>query len=232
MFWIIDVLSARRYIYLGSCHLSQHRKSYGKFGSLLPLMKILALIMLLMLIPMSAASTYTLGSHQVSFNVSEPYNSSAKIDLPTYYPDLNSWLYTLNMTNDSGHFLLVQVLELSDADYGRTWISTFADTTAQTVKDLGVGGYKSSTMDFKGYPAYQFSYPGQNVLKDGRSIHAPEDRCIIYQIDERTVVQVFAIGDNIPYQEILDTIEVIEAPEKPTKYAPYISPTNGTDSKA
>lgn len=207
-----------------------YRKYYGRLDSSSQLMKVLALILLLVFVPVSLASTYTLGSHQVSFNVSEPYNSIAKLDPPTYNPNLNSWLYTLNMTNDSNHFLLIQVHELPNADYGRTWPGKYAEYTGQALKDLGVGGHKSSTMDFKGYPAYQFSYPGQNILKDGRSTYAPENKCMDYQIDERTVVQVWAIGDNVPYQEVLDTIKVIEAPAKPTEYAPYISSSAGNST--
>jgi hypothetical protein len=42
-----------------------------------------------------------------------------------------------------------------------------------------------------------------------------------YEIDEKTLVHVVAFGDGVPYQEILDTIAVTEAPLKPTKYAPY-----------
>ena len=116
-------------------------------------MKILALIMLLVILPMSTASTYTLGSHQVSFNVSEPYNSSAKLDPPTYFSDTNSWIYTLNLTKDSQHAIIVHVFELSSPDYGRIWPSEFGKVRAQYIKENGIGGYKFSTMDFNGYPA-------------------------------------------------------------------------------
>jgi hypothetical protein len=173
---------------------------------------------------MCAAKTYHLGSHNVSFNVSEPYNSSAKLDTPSYnLSQSNDWTYTLNMTVDSQHTIKIMVNELSIPDYGRTWPRQFAATRQSWVKANGIGGYKSSTMDFKGYPAYQESYPAQkNYLADGNSILRPKHYALNYEIDERTVVHVLAFGE-VPYQEILDTIEVTEAPTKPTKYAPYTS---------
>ena len=192
-------------------------------------MKILALIMFLALLPLTSASTYTLGSHQVSFNVSEPYSSSAKIDTPSYNSDLDSWCYILKMENDSHHSITVSVLELSIADYGRTIPSIVGNSLTQQIKYDGIGGHKSSTMDFKGYPAYQDSYPTQKNLVEGVYIENVESHTLVYEIDERTVVTVVTIGDNVPYQEILDTIEVTEAPTKPTKYAPYIS-QQGTKS--
>jgi len=188
-------------------------------------MKLLALVLLIVLMPLSTASTYTLGSHQVSFNVSEPYNSSAKIDPPTYDSDANVWWYTLNMTNNSEHYMLIHILEFSYADYSRAWPSIFGDLAEQYIKDRGIGGYKSSTMDFKGYPAYQYSHPEQNTVNDVKIIKRLQNLGTVYQIDERTAVNVFAVGVSVQYQEILDTIEVIDAPEKPTKYAPYINST-------
>ena len=74
-------------------------------------MKILALFMLLVLLPISTASTYTLGSHQVSFNVSEPYNSSAKIGLPTYVPEGDSWMYKLEMAPNDEDLITITVIE-------------------------------------------------------------------------------------------------------------------------
>jgi len=193
-------------------------------------MKILALILLLAFISTSAASTYTLGSHQVSFNVSEPYNSSAKLNPPTYLADTNTWWYTLNMTNDSEHYILVNVLELPYADYSRAWPSAFGDSAKEYIKDRGIGGYKSSTMDFKGYPAYQYSHPEQKIVNDVGFVRILENLGTVYQIDERTVVQVFAVGVTVQYQEILDTIEVTDAPTKPTKYTPYINSNAGNST--
>lgn len=194
------------------------------------LMKILALILLLMLIPLTLASTYTLGSHQVSFNVSEPYNSSARLDKPFYLPD-KSWAYTLNMT-DGSKVIEVIILELSKPDYSRTWTNTYGELRALDIEESGIGGYKSSTMDFKGYPAYQESYPAQTTfdIDVGKPRDWPKRYGLLYEIDEKTIVEVHAIGDNIPYQEILDTIEVTDAPIKPTKYAPYISSSAGNST--
>jgi hypothetical protein len=196
-------------------------------------MKILALIMLLVLLPISTASTYTLGSHQVSFNVNETYNYTAKINPPMHSANSNDWLYTLDLTNDTPGIVTISVDELSFADYGRKWTTTYAEIRAQSIKDNGIGGYKSSTMDFKGYPAYQGSYPAQSVWLNGDFIDYSACQELAYQIDERTIAGVRSIGDNVPYQEVLDSIEVIEAPKKPTKYAPYIiSNKAGNGSKA
>jgi hypothetical protein len=182
------------------------------------------LLILLLILPTATGSSYVLGSHQVNFNVSEPYNSSAKLDTPTYnMSGPNSWMYTLNMTADSQHILKVMVLELAIPDYGRTWPGSFAEMRANSIEEDGIGGYKSSTMDFKGYPAYQESYPAQKTyLADGNFIERLSHYGLNYEIDERTVVHVVAFGDNVPYQEILDTIAVTEAPTRPTKYAPYV----------
>ena len=179
-----------------------------------------------LLLSLTCANTYILGSHQVSFNVSEPYNSSAKFDTPSYNLSAsNDWTYTLNLTADSQHVIKIMVNELTVPDFGRTWPSSFAATRPDWIKANGIGGYKSSTMDFKGYPAYQESFPAQKVYQaDGNNfILYLQHNSLNYEIDEKTVVHVLAFGDNVPYQEVLDTIEVTEAPTKPTKYAPYIS---------
>ena len=185
--------------------------------------KYVILIMFLTLLPLSCASTYILGSHQVSFNVSEPYSSSAKIDPPTYMSSSDCWIYDLNMTIDTQHSIFIRVNELSSPDYGFKWIKNWVELRAQDVKDEGIGGYKFSSMDFRGYPAYQGSNPAQIVAINGESIPRLEKHELAYQIDERTIVLVYVLGTGMPYQEIFDTIEVTEAPTKPTKYAPYIN---------
>jgi len=179
--------------------------------------KNVVLIVFLTLLPLTSASTYTMGSHLVSFNVSEPYNSTAKLDPPTYISDSNCWMYNLNMTLDAQHYIMIYVLELSNVDYGHTWLDFFAESRAKSIKENGIGGYKFSTMDFKGYPAYQESFPAQTDSVNGTYITRPEQHGLAYENDERTVVQMLANGDDVPYQEILDTIEVTEVPTKPTK---------------
>jgi hypothetical protein len=57
---------------------------------------------------------------------------------------------------------------------------------------------------------------------NGRFISYLKFYGLSYMIDERTLVGLIAEGDNVPYQEILDSINITKAPEKPTKYAPYI----------
>ncbi len=179
------------------------------------------LIILLTLLPLASANTYTLGSYQVSFNVSEPYNSSAMFDIPFHLPD-DSWAYTLNMT-DGSKIIEVIILELSKPDYSRTWTNIYGQLRAQDIEKFGIGGHKSSTMDFKGYPAYQESFPAQTTSVDGNLRRWPNSNSLLYELNERTIVEVHAQGDDVPYQEVLDTIEVVEAITKPTKYAPYIS---------
>jgi hypothetical protein len=183
----------------------------------------ITLIMFLALLPQISASTYTLGSHQVSFNVSEMYNSSAKIDPPTYIPESTSWMYTLSMTPDTLHGIQITLVELPSADISGNWIGIFADNRIEQTKRDGIGGYKFSTMDFKGYPAYQDSYPAQSVGKAGELTDHSAFQSLAYEPDEWTVVGITAIGDNVPFQEILDTIKVTEAPTTPTKYPPYTS---------
>lgn len=207
-----------------------YRKYYGRLDSSSQLMKVLALILLLMLIPLTSASTYTLGSHQVSFELNETNNYTAKIDPPMHLVSSSSWLYKLTLMNDTSNFITISVDELSFADYSREWIPTYAELTAKNRKKMGIGGYKSSTMDFKGYPAYQDSLPAQTVMMNGESISYFTARSLTYQIDERTVVGVTSIGENEVYQEILDTIEVTDAPIKPTQYAPYISSSAGNST--
>ena len=181
--------------------------------------------MFLALLPLTFASTYTIGSHQVSFNVSEPYNSSAKIDPPIHVPEGDSWMYNLNMTTDQQHGIIITVIELPLPDSSGRWLSTVENLRTKEAQEDGVGGYKSSTMDFEGYHAFQESFPAQTVSTTSGSKQFLETCTLMYQLDERTVVTVVAMGNkiNVPYQEILDTIKVTEAPTKPTKYAPYIS---------
>jgi len=198
-------------------------------------MKILALFMLLVLLPISTASTYTLGSHQESFNVSEPYNSSAKIGLPTYVPEGDSWMYKLEMAPNDEDLITITVIELPPNGVSSGgWLKTFISSHLKLLQEIGIGDHKYSTMDFRGYSAYQESFPAQTVSTTNGSAQYPASRALTYALDERTVVTVVAMGDkiNVPYQEILDTIEVTEASTKPTKYAPYISTTNGNGSKA
>jgi hypothetical protein len=183
------------------------------------------LIMFLALLPLTCASTYIVGSHQVSFNVSEPYNSSAKIDPPIHVPEGGDcWMYNLNMTPDQQHDIIITVIELPSDSSGR-WLSLEEDSRQKEIQEDGIGGYKSSTMDFEGYRAFQESFPAQTVSKIAGNKQFFETHTLMFQFDERTIVTVVTMGDkiNVPYQEILDTIKVTEAPTKPTKYAPYIS---------
>ena len=185
------------------------------------------ILIMFLLLPLTCASTYTIGSHQESFNVSEPYNSSAKIGLPTFVPEGDSWIYNLEMAAPDDEYLItITVIELPPNGVSSDgWLKTFINSKLEQVQKIGLGGHKYSTMDFKGYPAYQESFPAQIVSTTNGSAKYPASHALTYALDDRTVVAVIAMGDDLdaPYQEILDTIEVIEAPTKPTKYAPYIS---------
>jgi len=174
--------------------------------------EIVALIMFLALIPITCASSMVLGHHQVTFNVSEPYNSSAKLDTPYYNLSAsNDWTYVLNMTVDSQHALKIMVNELTIPDFDRTWPNDFAVTRQDWIKTNGIGGYKSSTMDFKGYPTYQESYPAQKIYHDdGTFVMYLQHNSLNYEPDEKTVVHIIAVGDNVPYQEVLESIKVVD----------------------
>jgi hypothetical protein len=182
------------------------------------------LLILLIILPTATAGTYPLGSHQVSFDVSEPYNSSAKIDPPTHVPEGESWMYNLEMTPDEEHIIQITVVELPSTRSSDQWLKSVINSKLQQVQEIGIGGHKYSTMDFRGYPAYQESFPAQIVSTTNGSAQYPASHALMYAFDERTAVAIVAMGDEVdtPYQEILDTIEVADAPKKPTKYAPYV----------
>lgn len=180
--------------------------------------KNVVLMVFLTLLPLASASTYTMGSHLVSFNVSEPYNSSAKIGLPTYVPEGDSWMYNLEMASaDNMSLIKITVIELpSNGVSSSGWLKTFISSKLNQVQEIGLGDHKHSTMDFRGYSAYQESFPAQIVSTTNGSAQYPASHALTYALDERTVVAVVAIGneDDIvtPYQEILDTIEVTKVP--------------------
>lgn len=171
------------------------------------------LIMFLALLPLTCAGSYILGSHQVSFNVSEPYNSSAEIGLPTYVPEGDSWMYNLEMAPDNKSPIKITVIELPPNGVSSDgWLKTFINSHLQDVHEIGIGNHKYSTMDFREYSAYQESFPAQIVSTTNGSAQYPASHALTYGLDERTVVTVVAMGNEsdivTPYQEILDTIEV------------------------
>jgi len=178
--------------------------------------KIMALIMFLALLPLTCACSYVLGFHLVSFNVSEPYNSSAKIGLPTYVPEGDSWMYNLEMTAPDDEYLIkITVIELPSSGVSSSdFLKTFINSKLKQVQEIGLGDHKYSTMDFRGYSAYQESFPAQIVSTTHGSAQYPESHALAYALDDKTVVTVTAMGDNLsaPYQEILDTIEVTKVP--------------------
>jgi|GEM_PF-3494825 len=189
-------------------------------------MRLLSIFILAFLLMAPAlAETYTLGSHQVSFNLTTP--SVITMNPPSHLADSDSWLYTLNISNQKSYLTTIYILELSFTDPNFNWIKSWPASEAERMKKEGIGGYKYSTMDFQGYPAYEESFPEQEVIGVGAPHIAPECHALAYQIDDRTVAEVLAFGTGAPYREILDTIQVSDAPKKPTKYAPYIGPIAG-----
>lgn len=176
------------------------------------------LIMFLALSSLTCASTYVLGSHQISFNISEPYNSSAKIAPPTHVPEGESWIYNLEMVPDEEHIIKITVVELPPNGVSSAgWLKTFINSHLQDMQEIGIGDHKYSTMDFRKYPAYQDSFPAQIVSTTNGSAQYPASHALTYALDERTVVAVIGMGDDLdaPYQEIIDTIEVTKVPTSP-----------------
>jgi hypothetical protein len=180
--------------------------------------KIIAIIIFLALLPLTCASSYVLGSHQLSFNASEPYNSTAKIGLPTHVPEGDSWMYNLEMASaDNISLIDITVIELPPNGVSSSgWLKTFMNSHLRKMDEIGIGNLKYSTMDFRRYSAYQESFPAQIVSTTNGSAQYPASHALTYALDERTVVTVVAMGneDDIitPYQEILDTIEVTKVP--------------------
>jgi len=173
------------------------------------------MITFLALLPLVCAGTYTLGSHQVSFNISEPYNSSAEVALPTFVPEGDSWMYNLEMMPDDDHLIKITVIEFpSNGVSSGDWLKKFENGHLKDMQEWVIGGHKYSTMDFKGYPAYQESFPTQIVSTTKGSAQYPTSHALTYALDEKTVVAIVAIGNDLetPYQDIIDTIEVIGAP--------------------
>lgn len=187
---------------------------------MLNIFKVFTFIMFIALLPLTCASSYVLGSHSISFNVSEPYNSSAKIGIPTYAPEGNSWMYNLEMKPDDKDLITITVIELPPNGVSSgEWLKTFISSHLEKLQEIGIGNHKYSTMDFRQYSAYQESFPAQIVSTTNGSAQYPASRALTYAFDERTVVTVVAMGDegNIvtPYQEILNTIEVTKVPASP-----------------
>ena len=122
-------------IHFGSRHPLRYLLALFSRSRTRPRIKGVILIMFLLL-PLTCASTYTIGSHHVSFNVSEPYNSSAKIGLPTFVPEGDSWIYNLEMAAPDDEYLItITVIELPPNGVSSDgWLKTFINSKLEQVK--------------------------------------------------------------------------------------------------
>jgi len=89
---------------------------------------------------MGSAETHQMGSHNVSLNLSVPFNYTN--EPPMYNADSNKWSYVMKITPNTGGFATITVDEGSIPDYSDAPIRKFAESVNDYYKEVGIGDMK------------------------------------------------------------------------------------------
>lgn len=180
--------------------------------------KIMALLMLLiitLLIPLfliaaASANTYTLGSHNISINISVPADYT--IQTPMYQSKIDAWWYTMSIAPKTGGKITIAIEENSMPLRTSSIIQDWSAMQYQIMKERGVGGYKYGIISYKGHDAVEDYYPAQSIFQGGKILKTlPERHALFYLIDELTVVIVEAdnTGEAL-YRETVDSMTITD----------------------
>jgi hypothetical protein len=165
-------------------------------------------LLLLIFTEMGSAETYQLGSHNVSLNLSIPFNYTN--EPPMYNADSNKWSYVMKITPSTGGFATITVDEMSIPDYSDAPIRKFAENVNDYYKEVGIGDMKYGLTTYRAHNAFEYSYPAQQAWKDGKITGTyPEFYCLRYHLDELTEVMVQTVNTGeVVFNEILDSLNV------------------------
>jgi hypothetical protein len=185
-------------------------------------MKRTLLVLILTLLPLTSASTYTLGNHEVSFNLSQNFTADLQVPVVT----AGGKEYDFNINGSDG-FAILSVIELKYPNYAGQLLQNQMDNDIKQINEVGFEDVKYASTTFRGYNAFEKSVPAQKVWKDGGIVGISSDyRTLFYQIDEWTYMGIQVNDNKTMYQELLDTIQVTRAPEKAVSHESYVGPTS------
>lgn len=167
----------------------------------------IAIMAIFILAGIGSAETYQLGSHEIKFNLSVPFNYT--FDVPIYYSNFVGWQYSLNITPSTSGFLMVSVVELA-APQPDSIIQDIAEYRIRGTKNFGLGGYKYRTVAYQGHDAFEEYFPSQKVYKEGQiSSPGPDIYRLNYMLDPQTFIMISSHGANEGlYYEILESLNV------------------------
>jgi hypothetical protein len=168
----------------------------------------IAIVMTLILVGIGSAETYSLGSHNVSLNLSVPFNCTN--EPPMYNADSNKWSYVMKITPSTGGFAIITLDEMSIPDYSDASIRKFAESVNDYCKEIGIGDMKYGMTTYREHDAFEYSYPAQKTWKDDKITGVyPEFYCLRYHLDELTDVMVQTVNTGeVVYSEILGFLNV------------------------
>lgn len=169
---------------------------------------LLALVLLLVGNASAESESWKLGSHEVTLNLSFPANCS--LDTPYYSKDTGIWAYSLNITPDSGGYVLVGVSELPMPIQGGIGMDRVAAEMLKRTTESGLGGVEYRTTTYKGHDAFEISNPAQVTTEDDWTYTWPETYTLMYQPDPYSgaSVQATNTGEDI-FRAVLDLIEIV-----------------------
>ena len=166
--------------------------------------QILILLTLFLLASTTLGETYTLGSHQVSFNLSE--NFTAKMEVP--FVMTGGKEYNMEIIISSGNIVL-SLFELKYPDYAGDTLKKHRDIAIKTINDNGFEDAQYAFTKFRNYNAFELSLPAQQVWRNGSvNAYSTDYRELGYQIDEWTCIGIRVDNNETAYREMLDSIQV------------------------
>lgn len=169
------------------------------------------LLVPLLLIGVAAANINVLGSYNVSLNLSTPANYTQMV--PSYFPNIDVWSYTLNITPDAGGYILVIVTEYNTPIYGSKLLTRASENLVNQTREKGLGNIKYGTITYKEHDAFEMSYPAQRVQQqqDGPISDLPGIHMLMYRPDERSGVTIEAVNaDEGIFKEVIDSMNIVK----------------------
>jgi tetratricopeptide (TPR) repeat protein len=185
------------------------------------------ILALLILIGIGSAETYVLGSYNLNTNLDIPANYT--IVPPIYDQMADAWSYALNITPNSGGYVLIVLTEFKAPVSNLTL--TLYKNAGKDIDSLGLSdvkyGLKNYIRNHIEYDALEIAYPSQRTANaDGSVTNWQETRYLTYQPDElsRATIQAFSTGEWL-FRRVLDKTTITREAVNP---AIEIEPKNAT----
>jgi hypothetical protein len=175
-------------------------------------MKILAL-MILLLMGTCAGTSFQMGGHMVSYNLST--HSNYTIEAPNYYAGDGAWDYHANITpNDSGNIRLSIAEEEAPIITSIKLQESAQGTIDYYTKTYNLGGVKYNTSTYKGRDAFELWFPAQQLFhKIGYpSTSVPKFNTMIFSTDLNTAIVIAAYNvKDETYYEFKNSLNITKA---------------------